>query len=90
VVTESHSVPAGSRPAGPRQRRETWRGCVGRAGVAAVTGRMSGTDLDRLLGHVSALLQTRWLLPAELGIKLDTFHADLLAEQEDRAARSRG
>lgn len=51
-----------------------------------MTGRMSGTDLDRLLGHVSALLQTRWLLPAELCIKLDTFRADLLAEQEDRAA----
>jgi hypothetical protein len=39
---------------------------------------------------VSALLQARWLLPAELRIKLDTFHADLLAEQEDRAARSPG
>ena len=51
-----------------------------------VTGRVSGADLDRLLEHVSALLTTRWLLPTELGIKLDTFRADLLAEREDRAA----
>jgi hypothetical protein len=29
----------------------------------------------------------RTLLPVELFIKLDTFRADLLAEQEDRAAR---
>ena len=52
-----------------------------------VTRRMSGAEIDRLLGYVSALLETRWLLPAELYIKLDTFRADLLAEQEDRAAR---
>jgi hypothetical protein len=41
-------------------------------------------ELDRLIEHTSALTQMRWLLPVELYIKLDTFHNDLLAEQEDR------
>ncbi|HEY3954826.1 MAG TPA: hypothetical protein VGM53_15745 [Streptosporangiaceae bacterium] len=52
-----------------------------------MTGRLSGPELDRLLEHTSALMEKRWLLPAELYIKLDTFRADLRAEQEDRAAR---
>ncbi|MGH3155064.1 MAG: hypothetical protein ACRDNF_00595 [Streptosporangiaceae bacterium] len=52
-----------------------------------VTGQLTVPELDRLLEHVSALLDKRWLLPAELYIKLDTFRADLLAEQEDRAVR---
>jgi hypothetical protein len=52
-----------------------------------VTGRLSGEELDRLLEHTSALMDRPWLLPAELHIKLDTFRADLRAEQEDRAAR---
>jgi hypothetical protein len=52
-----------------------------------VTGQMTGPELDRLLGQVSALLDKQWLLPAELCIKLDTFRADLLAAQEDRAVR---
>jgi hypothetical protein len=51
-----------------------------------VTGRLSGEELGRLLEHTSALLETHWLLPVELYIKLDTFRADLRAEQEDRAA----
>jgi hypothetical protein len=54
-----------------------------------VTGRLSGEELDRLLEHTSALLEQRWLVPAELYIKLDTFRADLRSEQEDRAARQR-
>ena len=52
-----------------------------------VTGRLSGEELDRLLEHATGLLGKRCRLPVELYIKLDTFRADLLAEQEDRAAR---
>lgn len=48
---------------------------------------MSCSDAVQLLEHASGLLETRWLLPVELYIKLDTFRADLLAEREDRAAR---
>jgi hypothetical protein len=44
-------------------------------------------ELDQLLEHASALTEMRTLLPVELYIKLDTFRADLLAEQEDRAAQ---
>ncbi len=51
-----------------------------------MTGRLSGAELDRLLKHVTVLMDKPWLLPAELHIKLDTFRADLRAEQEDRAA----
>jgi hypothetical protein len=51
------------------------------------TRRLSGEELDQLLEHVSALVENRGLIPVGLYIKLDTFRADLLAEQEDRAAR---
>lgn len=48
--------------------------------------QLTQPDLDRLLEHTSALTEMRGLLPIDLFIKLDTFRADLLAEQEDRAA----
>jgi hypothetical protein len=51
--------------------------------------QLAQPDLDRLVGLVSALADLRWLLPVELYIKLDTFRADLLAEQEDRTAQRR-
>jgi hypothetical protein len=49
--------------------------------------QLSQPDLDRLIERTSALAELRAFLPIELYIKLDTFRADLLAEQEDRAAR---
>ena len=49
--------------------------------------QLTQPDLDRLIEHTSALTEMRGLLPIELFIKLDTFRADLLAEQEDRAVR---
>lgn len=49
--------------------------------------QLTQPDLDRLIEHTSALTEMRGLLPLELFIKLDTFRADLLAEQEDRAVR---
>jgi hypothetical protein len=57
--------------------------------VTANLRRLTRPELDRLIGHVSALTEMRWILPAELWIKLDTLRADLLAEQEDRAAQRR-
>jgi hypothetical protein len=47
---------------------------------------LTQSELDRLIEHTSFLTEMRWLLPVELFIKLDTFRADLLTEQEDRAA----
>jgi hypothetical protein len=47
--------------------------------------QLSDGELDRLAGHASALAGMGWALPAELYAKLDTFLADLAAEQEDRA-----
>ena len=87
VVEESRSVPAWSQLTWPGRAGKTGRGYAGRAGSAMVTGRLSREELSRLLDHTSALLEKRWLLPAELYIKLDTFRADLLAEQEDRLVR---
>jgi hypothetical protein len=49
--------------------------------------QFTAQQLGQLIEHASALAQMRPLLPVELYIKLDTFRADLLAEQEDRAAR---
>ena len=49
--------------------------------------QLTQPDLDRLIEHTSALTEMRGLLPIELFIKLDTFRADLLAEQEDRAVQ---
>jgi hypothetical protein len=49
--------------------------------------QLAQPDLARLIEHTSALTEMRHLLPAELFIKLDTFRADLLAEQEDRTAQ---
>jgi len=49
-----------------------------------VTGQLTEPELDRLIEHTAALTEHRWLLPAELYIKLDTFLADLRAEREDR------
>jgi hypothetical protein len=60
---------------------------VGVEVVVPVPCRPSPADLDRLIEHTSALTEMRWLLPAELWTKLDTFRADLLAEQEDLAAQ---
>lgn len=50
---------------------------------------LTSTELTRLLEHTNALCDMRPLLPIELFIKLDTFHADLVAEQEDRTAYAR-
>jgi hypothetical protein len=47
---------------------------------------LTSTELTRLIELTSALAEMRPLLPVELFIKMDTFHADLLAEQEDRTA----
>lgn len=47
------------------------------------------SEIELLIEHTSALTELRRLLPVELFIKLDTFRADLLAEQEDRATRRR-
>lgn len=49
--------------------------------------QLTQPDLDRLIEHTSALTAMRALLPIDLFIKLDTFRADLLAEQEDRAGQ---
>jgi hypothetical protein len=49
--------------------------------------QLTGPELDRLVEHASALAEMRWMLPADLYVKLDTFVADLRAEQEDRVAR---
>lgn len=79
--------PRGHGNPGHASGGNTGRDNARRRGAAMVTGRLSGEELDRLLEHTSALMDRPWLLPAELHIKLDTFRADLRAEQEDRAAR---
>jgi hypothetical protein len=48
--------------------------------------QLTGPELDRLVEHAAALAEMRWMLPSDLFVKLDTFIADLHAEQEDRAA----
>ena len=50
---------------------------------------LTSSELTRLIELTSALAGMRPLLPVELFIKLDTFHADLVAEQEDRTAYAR-
>jgi hypothetical protein len=49
-------------------------------------GELTGTELDRTNNAVNYLLSPiiRAHLPNDLRIKLDTFMADLEAEQEDR------
>lgn len=49
--------------------------------------QLTPSELDQLVHCVSALAAMKRVLPAELYIKLDTYRADLLAEQEDRAAQ---
>jgi hypothetical protein len=58
--------------------------------VTTYPRQLTQPDLDRLIEHTSALTEMRGLLPIELYIKLDTFRADLLAEQEDRTAERAG
>jgi hypothetical protein len=49
--------------------------------------QLSQSELAQLIHCVSALTAMKRGLPTELYIKLDTYHADLLAEQEDRAVQ---
>lgn len=49
--------------------------------------QLSGPELGQLLHCVSGLIAMRGALPTDLYIKLDTYRADLLAEQEDRPGR---
>jgi hypothetical protein len=58
--------------------------------VTTYPRQLTQPDLDRLIKHTSALTEMRGLLPIELFIKLDTFKADLLAEQEDRTDERTG
>lgn len=46
--------------------------------------QLSGSELAQLLHCVDQIAAMRWALPADLWIKLDSYRADLLAEQEDR------
>jgi hypothetical protein len=50
-------------------------------------GQMTTSEIDGCLEHAKWLLDKRHLLPGDLALKLDTFRVDLVAEQEDRAAR---
>ena len=50
---------------------------------------LTSSELTRLIELTNALTEMRPLLPVELFIKLDTFHADLVAEQEDRVVYGR-
>jgi hypothetical protein len=47
--------------------------------------QLTTSELRRLIEHTAALTAMRRTLPIELYVKLDTFHADLRMEQEDRA-----
>jgi hypothetical protein len=49
--------------------------------------QFTDAELSSLIEHVRALTAMRAALPVELFIKLDTYQADLCAEQEDRAGR---
>ncbi|MGH3158797.1 MAG: hypothetical protein ACRDNF_19795 [Streptosporangiaceae bacterium] len=51
--------------------------------MVPVPCRLSPAELDQLIEHTSALTAVRWMLPADLYAKLDSFRADLLAERED-------
>jgi hypothetical protein len=57
--------------------------------VTTTPRQFTQSEIELLIEHTSALTELRRLLPVELFIKLDTFRADLLAEQEDRATRRR-
>ncbi len=46
--------------------------------------QLSGSELAQLLHCVDQLTRMQWAIPTDLWIKLDTYRADLLAEQEDR------
>ena len=52
--------------------------------------QLSGPELGELLHCVDALTAMHRALPEDLYIKLDTYRADLLAEQEDRPKNKRG
>jgi hypothetical protein len=47
--------------------------------------QLTTSELRQLIQHTEALSAMRRALPVGLYTKLDTFHADLLMEQEDRA-----
>jgi hypothetical protein len=49
--------------------------------------QLTTAELDQVIGHASALAEMRRAMPVELYIKLDTYLADLRAEQEDRQTR---
>jgi hypothetical protein len=49
--------------------------------------QLNRSELGQLLHCVSGLIAMRGALPTELYIKLDTYRADLLAEEEDRPGR---
>jgi hypothetical protein len=52
--------------------------------------QLTGTELAQVLHCVSGLMAMRGALPADLYIKLDTYRADLLAEEEDRPEHING
>jgi hypothetical protein len=58
------------------------------SGGAAVTpiSQLTTSELNGLVGHASALTAMREALPGDLFTKLDTYLADLQAEQEDRVS----
>ena len=49
--------------------------------------QLSSSELGQLLHCVSSLIALRGALPTDLYIKLDTYRADLMAEEEDRPRR---
>lgn len=49
--------------------------------------QLSPSELAQLVHCVSALAAMKRVLPIDLYIKLDTYLADLLAEQEDRTSQ---
>jgi hypothetical protein len=49
--------------------------------------QMTTSELAGCLEHAVWLLDRRQLMPKDLVVKLDTWRVDLVAEQEDRAAR---
>jgi hypothetical protein len=53
--------------------------------VVTPLGQLTTSELNGLVRHTSALAAMRQALPNDLYIKLDTYLADLRAEQEDRA-----
>jgi hypothetical protein len=50
---------------------------------------MTSSELAECLERAVWLLDRRHLMPRDLVTKLDTWHADLVAETEDRVERER-